>query len=176
MNPERDRLGRVQEAAVAAEQLQGRQVGDAGVGITGGDRAAPDVTANFDQRRADPHLATHPGVLGVGPEPVELDQHPEPPRVHRLAAGRLGEARDRALRDQRDRAVTAAIDRALTGRDQLQALAEMSESASDQGPASTRASRAREKNLVVIDRPRPTSPVAETPSGKVSVRTPGSTS
>src|SRR5437868_15165341 len=53
VDPERQRLGRVFVAAVAAQQIQCRQVGHAGLGVAARDQAAADVAGEAHGRLAD---------------------------------------------------------------------------------------------------------------------------
>ena len=55
VDPERQRLGRIERPAIVAEKVERRQVDDAAVRIAAGDQAAADVTGERDERLADPH-------------------------------------------------------------------------------------------------------------------------
>ena len=71
-------------------------VGDAGIGVLGGDDAAADVAADADLGLADLHAAADPPVLLVRADAVDLEEHPEAATVERFGfATDLGEAFER---------------------------------------------------------------------------------
>src|ERR1035437_5737229 len=97
IDPERQRLGRLELAAGIA-----REVDLAAVWIAGGDQAPPDVAVEGDPRRAHGDPAPDPVILGVGGDAVDLDQHPKPAHVDaRLAGARLAAPRREAMQRSR---------------------------------------------------------------------------
>src|ERR1019366_4495235 len=96
IDPERQRLDRLELAAVIAQDVERREVDLAAVWIAGGDQAPPDVAVEGDPRRAHGDPAADPVILGVGGDAVDLDQHPKPAHGAARLAGPLGEAMQRS--------------------------------------------------------------------------------
>src|SRR5581483_5580199 len=91
-------LAALAQAAVAPDPRERVQRAEPRVGIVRRDRAAPHGPADADDRLADAHA--RPAVLLVRARAVDLEQHPEAPRVD-LRAERLAEPRARGARDER---------------------------------------------------------------------------
>src|ERR671928_26323 len=81
--------GRRDFAAVGAQVVQRLEVDHAGVGLAGGERAAPDVAGHPHERVPDAHVAIDPGVLLVRVEALDAEGHPEAASVDGLRLARL---------------------------------------------------------------------------------------
>src|SRR5262249_14429993 len=93
------------------ERAQRAEVGEAAVGVLGRDRAAADVAADVDERRADADVVPHPLALLVRSAAVELEEHAEAPAVDGAVPVALpAELLERGAGDEGDVA-PGAIDR-----------------------------------------------------------------
>ena len=103
------------------------EVAAAGLGAGRRDRAAGDLLERPHHRVTEPDLAADPLVLLVGPDAVDVDEHPEAPPVHRLDPRLPRELRERRLREDRHRAART-VDRtraAALGLEQPDAASEV---------------------------------------------------
>src|SRR5205807_1300147 len=100
VDAERNRLGGVQIAAIAPEQLEGRDVDLSALRVPGGYRAPAHMPLEPHLRLAYSDGAADPRVLRVGARAIDLDQHPEAPRVDLVEAPLRREALERGARDQ----------------------------------------------------------------------------
>ena len=126
-------------AAVGHEHPQRVEVARARGGVARRDRAAVDRAAHLEHSLADAEAPALPRVLLVLAAALELQQHPEPPRVEPGHAGLAREAPQRGARDERHRLRhRRAVELAAN---QPHRLAASCESGASHGPGTTRTSK-----------------------------------
>ena len=122
MDPEGQRLGRLDVASVGGEGLQRVEVGAPRVRVPGRDHAAPDVPLRDDDRLAHRDAAAEPGVFGVRRDVLDPEVHAEPATVDLLDAERFRERPERCCGEQGRRSTAAAVGGAVRGLDEAHLL------------------------------------------------------
>src|ERR687891_1134373 len=91
------------DAPVLLDDLQRREIAQARRGVERGDHASGDWVLDLEQRLADPHAPSAPGVLLVRSRyTLHLDRHAEPFGIDVVTATLASELGHGLERDQRD--------------------------------------------------------------------------